>query len=115
MSEGGIGRSPFELWAPMGSVLAKDIRDRARRVEADGWDGMEIADTQCLFGDTAVMISAAALTTERLKFTIGTSNPVTRHPAIAASMIASLVAVAGNRISFGIGRGDSSLAYIGGA
>jgi 5,10-methylenetetrahydromethanopterin reductase len=99
----------------MGSVLAKDILDRARRIEADGWDGMEISDTQCLFGDTAVMMTAAALATGRLKFTIGTSNPATRHPSIAASMVASLAAIAGDRISFGVGRGDSSLAYIGGA
>jgi 5,10-methylenetetrahydromethanopterin reductase len=99
----------------MGHVRPEDTGDRARRAEADGWDGLKVFDTQCLYGDTFVMATAAALATERLRLSLSTSNPVTRHPAVAASAIASVAAIAGPRVYYGIGRGDSALAYVGGA
>jgi 5,10-methylenetetrahydromethanopterin reductase len=104
-----------ELWMPMGSVRPEEIAERARRAEADGWDGLKVYDTQCLFGDAFVMTTAAAVATGRLRLSLSTSNPVTRHPAVAASAIASVAAIAGPRIHYGIGRGDSALAYVGGA
>jgi 5,10-methylenetetrahydromethanopterin reductase len=104
-----------ELWMPMGHVRPEDIGDRARRAEADGWDGLKVFDTQCLYGDAFVMMTAAAVATERLRLSLSTSNPVTRHPAVAASAIASVAAIAGPRVHYGIGRGDSALAYVGGA
>jgi 5,10-methylenetetrahydromethanopterin reductase len=104
-----------EMWVPMGFVRPEGIGARARQVEADGWDGMKIFDTQCLHADTTVMMTAAAIATTRLQLSISTSNPATRHPAVAASAIAAIVAIAGDRVYFGIGRGDSALAHIGGA
>jgi 5,10-methylenetetrahydromethanopterin reductase len=105
----------LELWMPMGTVRPEEIGARARRAEADGWDGLKVFDTQCLYGDAFVMATAAALATERLRLSLSTSNPVTRHPAVAASAIASVAAIAGPRVFYGIGRGDSALAYVGGA
>jgi 5,10-methylenetetrahydromethanopterin reductase len=99
----------------MGSIPPERIGERARQVEADGWDGLKVFDTQCLYGDPFVMATAAALATERLQLSLSTSNPATRHPAVAASAIASVAAIAGPRVYYGIGRGDSALAYVGGA
>jgi 5,10-methylenetetrahydromethanopterin reductase len=99
----------------MGYVRPEGIGEKARRAEADGWDGLKMADTQCLFGDAFVMATAAALATRRLRLSLATSNPVTRHPAVAACAIASVAAIAGPRVHYGIGRGDSALAYVGGA
>jgi 5,10-methylenetetrahydromethanopterin reductase len=104
-----------EFWIPMGSIAPEAIADRARQVEADGWDGMKVYDTQCLNGEAVVMMTAAAIATERLQLSIATSNPATRHPSVTASAMASIAAIAGDRIYFGIGRGDSALAYVGGA
>jgi 5,10-methylenetetrahydromethanopterin reductase len=104
-----------ELWMPMGFVRPEGIGERARQAEADGWDGLKMSDTQCLHGDAFVMMTAAALATRRLRLSLATSNPVTRHPAVAASAIASVAAIAGPRVHYGVGRGDSALAYIGGA
>jgi 5,10-methylenetetrahydromethanopterin reductase len=104
-----------ELWIPMGFVRPEAMAARARQVEADGWDGMKIFDTQCLHADTIVLMTAAAIATDRLQLSISTSNPVTRHPAVAASAIAGIAAIAGDRVYYGIGRGDSALAHIGGA
>jgi 5,10-methylenetetrahydromethanopterin reductase len=61
------------------------------------------------------MMTLAASATQRLKLSIAASNPVTRHPSVAACATASVAAVAGDRIYYGIGRGDSALAYTGGA
>jgi 5,10-methylenetetrahydromethanopterin reductase len=105
----------IEMWAPMGLVAPADIAERARSLEADGWDGMRVFDTQCLHAEAMVMMTAAALSTERLRLSIATSNPVTRHPAVAAAAIATLAEIAGDRVSYGVGRGDSALAYVGGA
>ena len=105
----------LELWKPMGSVRPEEIGAAARRAEDDGWDGLKIFDTQCLYGDAFVMSTAAALATTRRQLSLSTSNPATRHPAVAASAIASLAAIAGPRVYYGIGRGDSALAFVGGA
>jgi alkanesulfonate monooxygenase SsuD/methylene tetrahydromethanopterin reductase-like flavin-dependent oxidoreductase (luciferase family) len=39
--------------------------------------------------------------------------PVTRHPAVVASAMASLQVESGGRAVFGLGRGDSSLSQLG--
>jgi 5,10-methylenetetrahydromethanopterin reductase len=104
-----------EFWVPMGWVGPERIAARARQVETDGWDGMRVFDTQCLQGEAFVMMTASAIATTTLKLSIATSNPVTRHPSVAASATASVARIAPGRIGYGIGRGDSSLAYVGGA
>ena len=104
-----------EFWIPMGAVAPSAIAERAKQVEGDGWDGLKIFDTQCLYGDTFVMSTAAALASKKLNLSLSTSNPVTRHPSVSASAIASLAEIAGPRVYYGIGRGDSALAYVGGA
>ena len=104
-----------ELWTGIGFVRPEEVGALARQLEADGWDGASVFDTQCLHADPFVMMTAAALATKQLKLSISTSNPATRHPAVAASAIVSVAAIAGDRIYLGIGRGDSALAYVGGA
>jgi 5,10-methylenetetrahydromethanopterin reductase len=104
-----------EFWTALLPNRPADVPAAARRAEADGWDGLGVADTQCLFGEAFVSMSAAAVATTRLKLSLATSNPVTRHPAVAASGIATVQAIAGDRVRYGIGRGDSALAYLGAA
>src|SRR5205085_1369443 len=97
----------------MGYVRPSDIGARARQAEGDGWTGMKVFDTQCLFGDVFVMMTAAAMSTDRLRLSISASNPATRHPAVAASAIAAVADIAPDRAWCGIGRGDSVLADAG--
>ncbi|MFV0306384.1 MAG: LLM class flavin-dependent oxidoreductase [Desertimonas sp.] len=87
--------------------------EHARADEADGWDGLVFTDSQNLRPDVFVVMATALAATSRLKVTPGVSNPVTRHPAVSASAMAALQAESGGRASYGIGRGDSALAYIG--
>lgn len=106
---------PTEFWTICGFRRPEDIAKFARGIEADGWDGLSVHDSQNLWGDPFVYMTIAALATDRLKFGISTSNPVTRHPATSAAAIASVNAIAPGRVRMGIGRGDSVMAYIGGS
>ncbi len=85
----------------------------AARFEQQGWDGVYMADTQNLTAEVYVSLGVAAASTERMKLATGVTNPVTRHPAVAAASIATVQAASGGRAVFGIGRGDSSLGYLG--
>ena len=104
-----------ELWIPMVFVRPEEIAANARQLEADGWDGITLADTQCLHGDPFVQMTAAVIATNRIKVTTAASNPLTRHASVIAAAIASVAAIAPGRAMLGIGRGDSALAYIGAA
>jgi 5,10-methylenetetrahydromethanopterin reductase len=104
-----------ELWLPTVFAHPGEIADKARQLESDGWHGITLADTQCLHADPFVQMTAAVIATDTLKVTTATSNPLTRHPSVIAAAIASVAAIAPGRAMLGIGRGDSALAYIGGA
>jgi 5,10-methylenetetrahydromethanopterin reductase len=85
----------------------------ARLCEEDGWDGLLLADSQNLVADPFCELALAASVTDRLELGPFVTNPVTRHPAVTASAIATIQAESGGRAVLGIGRGDSSLALIG--
>lgn len=85
----------------------------ARMFETAGWDGLYMADTQNLAPDVHVSLALAAASTDRMVLATGVTNPVTRHPAVTASAIAAVHAASGGRAVLGIGRGDSSLGYLG--
>ncbi len=85
----------------------------ARLAEEAGFDGLYFADTQCLSGDIYSAMCLAARATTRLLVGTAVTNPVTRHPAVTASAIATVQVESGGRAVLGIGRGDSSLAYLG--
>lgn len=87
--------------------------DFAERAERAGWAGMAVVDSQNLSGDAYVALTAAALRTQKLGLATAVTNPVTRHPAVTASAIASIQALSDGRATLGIGRGDSSLAHLG--
>ena len=87
--------------------------ETARNAEAAGWDALGFPDTQNLSGDVYSALALAASATDRLMLGPGVTNPVTRHPSVTASAIASVQVESGGRAVLGIGRGDSALGYIG--
>lgn len=102
-----------EIWASVWNANAAEIERQAVQCEAAGFDGMYITDSQNLWLECWVALTVAAKATSRLKLGTGVTNPVTRHPAVTADAAASLQEVSGGRVVLGIGRGDSSLAYLG--
>jgi 5,10-methylenetetrahydromethanopterin reductase len=109
---------PVELWTPIAPAQDFDPRaaaEAAAQLEAEGWDGGTVADTQCITVDPYVTMALCAARTTRLKLQTGVTNTLTRHPAVTASAFATLQAASGGRAVMGISRGDSALAYLGGS
>jgi len=107
----------MEIWTSLVSAAeGKDPRERvqrAREIEADGWTGAIYPDSQVMGPEAFVVLASCAAATTKLKLGTGTSNPATRHPSVIASASAAIQVLSGGRMTLSIGRGDSSLAYIG--
>jgi 5,10-methylenetetrahydromethanopterin reductase len=88
--------------------------DIARRIEALGFRSIVFADTQNLAPETWSQLILAATATRRIELGPGVTNPVSRDPAVTASAALGVQVASGGRLVIGIGRGDSSMAKIGG-
>ena len=102
-----------EFWTSAWNATAGEIEQQAEQAETAGFDGMFVTDSQNLWLECWVALTVAAKATSRLKLGTGVTNPVTRHAAVSADAALSLQEVSGGRFVLGIGRGDSSLAYLG--
>lgn len=85
----------------------------AQDLEAAGWDGLLVVDSQNLSGDPYVALALAGAVTSRIGLGTGVTNNVTRHAAVTACSITSVDRVSNGRAVLGIGRGDSALAHLG--
>jgi 5,10-methylenetetrahydromethanopterin reductase len=94
--------------APM-PELVKLIQD----VEAAGFDGAGILDSQLLSRDTFVTMAQAATHTSRLLLFPAVTNPFTRHASVLAGAIQTVEELAPGRIKFIIGTGYTSASTIG--
>lgn len=74
-------------------VLLALIRD----VEAAGFDGVGILDSQLLCRDTFVTLGPAAVNTSRLMLFPAVTNPFTRHVSVLASAVQSVEDLAPGR------------------
>ncbi len=83
--------------------------DDARLAEDVGFSLVGIADSQSVFRELYVTMALCAQATRRVRLGPSVTNPVTRHPAVAASGIASIDEIAPGRAFFGIGSGDSAI------
>lgn len=111
-SSSSASTPPVELWTCRLLVPGTTARF-AKRAEEEGWDGLAFGDSQNLAADAFVELGLAAGVTTRMGLGTAVTNPVTRHPAVTASAIASVHAESGGRAVLGIGRGDSALAHLG--
>lgn len=93
------------------SVLnyAKDVS----RSEKYGWDAAFLPDSQLRRRDTYVLLGAAALSTEKIVLGPLLVNPVTRHPSVTASSIATVAEMAPGRTILGCGIGDTAVRLVG--
>ena len=107
-----MNKSNPEIWMITFPIPGAFVQT-ARMVEESGFDGIGIVDTQNLAADPYSELCLAAHATEHLKLRTAVTNPVTRHPAVTASAIATVQAESGGRAILGIGRGDSAVAKIG--
>jgi 5,10-methylenetetrahydromethanopterin reductase len=81
----------------------------ARRVEAAGFGGLWVADSQDLFRDCFVSMTAVALATTTMALGTGVTNPVLRHPSVLAGAAASLDELVPGRLTLGLGSGETAV------
>jgi 5,10-methylenetetrahydromethanopterin reductase len=87
--------------------------DDVRRAEALGWDAAFLPDSQLRRRDTYVLLAAAARVTTRITLATLLANPVTRHPTVTASSIATIDELAPGRTVLGMGIGDTAVRLAG--
>jgi probable F420-dependent oxidoreductase len=83
-----------------------------RVAEDAGFRYMWFGDSHLIWQEVGPYLAAAASTT---RLTVGplVSNPVTRHPTVVASMMATIAELHGGRAVLGLGRGDSAVRTLG--
>ena len=90
-----------------------DVAKAARLAEQMGFDYVGVADSQSLARELYVTLGVVAASTERVLLGPTVSNPLTRHPAVAASAIASINELSRGRAFLGLGSGDSAVLNLG--
>ena len=88
--------------------VASAVAD-ARLAEAVGFALVGVADSQSVFREMYATMALCAQATQRVSIGPTVTNPITRHPAVAASGIATIDEIAPGRAIFGIGSGDSAI------
>ena len=84
-----------------------------QNIEAAGFDGVGILDSQMLARDTFVILGHAATRTTRIQLYPAVTNPFTRHASVLASAIQTVEEMAPGRTKFVIGTGYTSASTIG--
>src|SRR5690242_4188961 len=96
-----------------GTAPMPDLMRLIQGIEAAGFDGAGILDSQMLSRDTFVTLGQAATHTRRLALFPAVTNPFTRHPSVLASAIQTVEELAPGRVKFVIGTGYTSASTIG--
>ena len=96
------------IWPFAGTDIDPVVR-LAQTAERCGFETVYVGDSQMIWNDVWVTLTACALNTERVRLGTGVTNTVTRHPAVTANAINSLNIVSGGRAVLGVGAGDSAV------
>ncbi|HVX20415.1 MAG TPA: LLM class flavin-dependent oxidoreductase, partial [Acidimicrobiales bacterium] len=81
--------------------------------EQAGFHTAWVPDSQFLFRDPWMALSAAALHTSSIRLATGVTNFQTRHPSVTASALQTLEEVAPGRAVLAVGTGESSIKTLG--
>jgi len=96
-----------------GTAPMPDLMRLLQSIEAAGFDGAGILDSQMLSRDTFVILGQAATNTSRLTLFPAVTNPFTRHASVLASGIQTVEEMAPGRVRLVIGTGYTSASTIG--
>jgi 5,10-methylenetetrahydromethanopterin reductase len=96
-----------------GTAPVPELMRFIQGVEAAGFDGVGILDSQMLCRDTFVILGQAATHTARLTLFPAVTNPFTRHASVLAGAIQTVEEMAPGRVKFVIGTGYTSASTIG--
>src|SRR6516165_4204185 len=85
----------------------------ATLAESCGYDLIGYGDSQCLLPELHVALAATTTVTHRALLCPTVTNPITRHPAVTASAFGALQQLAGGRMRYCVGTGDSAAWLVG--
>ena len=102
----------MDIRVPVGLPIP-EIAAFVRRCEEAGFSGVGIHDHQHSGRDVYVTLALAAQQTSRIRLYPATSNPVTRHPAVLASLAHSLEELAPGRVQLTLAPGFLAVRNIG--
>jgi 5,10-methylenetetrahydromethanopterin reductase len=91
----------------------KNVTDVAMACERVGLHAIGIVDSPLVAPELYLSCSASLFATSRLNVFTAVTNPVTRHPSVAASAALSLSELAPQRVAIGLATGDSALWGVG--
>jgi len=91
----------------------KECLELACAAEELGYDGVWLADSQCVMRDAYTIMSLIASHTSRISVATAVTNALTRHPSVLANTWATLDEISGGRAVLGIGVGESSIRTLG--
>ena len=101
-----------DIRVPVGLPI-HETADFIAECEAAGFSGVGVHDHQHSGRDVFLTLALAAERTSRLNLYPATSNPVTRHPMVLASLVNSLGEIAPERVRLTVGPGYLSVGNIG--
>ena len=101
-----------DIRVPVG-LPVQETADFIAECEAAGFSGVGVHDHQHSGRDVFLTLALAAERTTRLNLYPATSNPVTRHPMVLASLAHSLEEIAPERVRLTVGPGYLSVGNIG--
>ncbi|HET7295617.1 MAG TPA: LLM class flavin-dependent oxidoreductase [Gemmatimonadales bacterium] len=96
-----------------GTAPVPELMTLIESIEAAGFDGAGILDSQMICRDTFVILGQAAARTSRLALFPAVTNPITRHASVLAGAIQTVEEIAPGRVKFVIGTGYTSASTIG--
>src|SRR5262245_38423080 len=96
-----------------GTAPLPELISLIQNIEAAGFDGVGILDSQLLCRDTFVTLGQAATHTSRLNLFPAVTNPFTRHASVMAGAIQTVEELAPGRVKMVIGTGYTSASTIG--
>ena len=96
-----------------GTSPMPEILDMIRRIEAAGFDGAGILDSQMICRDTFVTLGLAAGVTSRLQLFPAVTNPFGRIPSVMAGAAQTVAELAPGRTRVIVGTGYTSASTIG--
>lgn len=91
----------------------KTLVDEAQLAEQYGFDRFGLGDSQCVYREAYASLGVVARETESIDVGPLVTNPVTRHPVVTASAIATIDEASDGRGFLGIASGDSAVYTLG--
>ena len=82
--------------------------ENTRLAEEHGFDMVGVADSQSLFRELFVSLSVIGAETDKVLLGPTVTNPLTRHPGVMASGLASIQEISGGGARFSVSRPETA-------